>query len=152
MSVITFLFEGYSVSEHRLSFFVSSSLLYTHADISIQTSELLCTATLGEHSSTSVLQVHFSCFYFLSCLGFGFMLRTCCFNLPNPRIMCLPSLFFISWQCLSTTLHGSHRSSGWPWMKASGTAPWHISRMRDRKHGALSPTCLSMLGKCGQGC
>lgn len=55
-----------------------------------------------------------------------------------------------SWQCLSTTLCGSLRSSGWPWMKASGRAPSLTSLSAGRKHGALSPTCLSTLGKHGQ--
>lgn len=67
---------------------------------------------------------------------------------PTSRLtFCVHSLSFISWQCLSTTRCGGLRSSGSPWIRASGTAPSRTSLSADRRHGASSPTCLSTPGK-----
>lgn len=77
--------------------------------------------------------------------------------LPSTRIPTTPPvnahlsllcLFLLSsCRCLSTTPCGSRRSSGWPWMRASGTACSRTSPTRGRKHGVSSPTCSSTPGE-----
>lgn len=111
----------------------------------------------SKHTSTSVFLIH-SSLCFLSCLvclastttnltAAIFYSALCTIKYSGCLFcICLP-YFFTSWQCLSTMLCGSLRSSGWLWMKASGTAPLHTSLSTGRKRGALSPTCLSMQGK-----
>lgn len=65
----------------------------------------------------------------------------------NAHLSLLCFFLLSSCRCLSTTLCGSRRNSGWPWMTASGTARSRTSPTRGRKRGVSSPTCSSTPGE-----
>lgn len=103
------------------------------------------------HPLASVGEVTFPRFT----LGFPLSSSFRSLPLPSARIPTTPlahlsllCLFLLS-SCryLSTMLCGSRRSSGWPWMRASGTARSRTSPTGGRKRGVSSPTCSSTLGE-----
>lgn len=65
----------------------------------------------------------------------------------NAHLSLLCFFLLSSCRCLSTMLCGSRRNSGWPWMRASGTARSRTSPTRGRKRGVSSPTCSSTPGE-----
>lgn len=79
-----------------------------------------------KQTSTSVCLIPSSfCFFFTAILDLAwpwYLFYSVLDSHTLCLMFCIHPVSFISWLYLSTMLCGSHRNSGWPWMKASGTA------------------------------